>query len=126
MLLYLPRKVQKRLNIDLKFCTSDFRYKNLNIGALNNDKNQKSFSFSSQGQNWLEIFVLTLFWMGFFMYVKGMGSKIFKNDPKKLKLTPKLENIKSIPKYKEKICSDPYFWWCQHFFGKKSQKVAKF
>ena len=46
-------------------------------------------------------------------------SKIFKNDPKKLKLTPKLEYIKIFPKHKEKICSDPYFWWCQHFFGKK-------
>ena len=53
---------------------------------------------------------------GHLMYVKGMGrgkitpqSKIFKNDPKKLKLTPKLEHIKIFPKHKEKICSDPYF-----------------
>ena len=55
--------------------------------------------------------------MGFFMYVKRVGggkitppqSKIFKNDPKKLKLTPKLEHIKIFPKHKEKICSDHYF-----------------
>ena len=52
---------------------------------------------------------------GLFMHVKGMGgvklppSKIFKNDPKKLKLTPKLEHIKIFPKHKENICSDPYF-----------------
>jgi len=66
------------------------------------------------------------------MYVKGMGgvklppqSKIFKNDPRKLKLTPKLEHTKIFPKHKEKICSDHYFWWCQHFFGKKLQKAAK-
>ena len=71
--------------------------------------------------------------MGFLMYIKQMGggkitpqSKIFKNDPKKLKLTPKLEHIKIFPKHKDKICSDHYFWWCQHFFGKKLQKVAKF
>ena len=50
-------------------------------------------------------FVLTLFWMGFLMY----HSKIFKNDPKKLKLTLKLEHIKIFPKQKEKICSDLYF-----------------
>ena len=44
------------------------------------------------------------------MYVKRMGggkitpprSKIFKNDPKKLKLTPKLEQIKNFPKHEEK------------------------
>ena len=53
-------------------------------------------------------------------------SKIFKHNPKKLKITPKLEDVKIFPKHKEKICSDPYFWWCQHFFGKNSQKVAKF
>ena len=54
--------------------------------------------------------------MGFLMSVKGMGRgkitppqcKIFKNDPKKPKLTPKLEHIKIFPKHKEKICSDPY------------------
>ena len=53
--------------------------------------------------------------MGFLMYVKHMGrdkitprSKNFKNDAKKLKLTQKLEHIKSFPKYKEKICSDHY------------------
>ena len=72
--------------------------------------------------------------MGFLMYVKGMGggvkitsqSKIFKNDPKNLKLTPKLEHIKIFPKHKEKICFDHYFRWCQHFFVKKLQKVAKY
>ena len=55
--------------------------------------------------------------MGFLMHVKGMEgvklpppqSKIFKNDPKKLKITPKLEHVKIFPKYKEKIWSDPYF-----------------
>ena len=52
----------------------------------------------------------------FFRYIKDGGgvklppqSKIFKNDPKKLKLTPKLEHIKIFPKHKEKICSDHYF-----------------
>ena len=56
--------------------------------------------------------------MGFLVYIKEMGkgkitpppqSKIFKNDPIMLKLTPKLENIKIFPKHKEKICSDPHF-----------------
>ena len=48
--------------------------------------------------------------MGFLMYVKQMGeggitpkSKIFKNDAKKLKLTPKVEHNKSFPKWKEKF-----------------------
>ena len=36
-------------------------------------------------------------------------SKIFKNDPKKLKLTPKLEHINIFPKHKKQICSDHYF-----------------
>ena len=53
-------------------------------------------------------------------------SKIFKNDPKELKLAQKLEHIKIFPKHEERICSDHYFRLCQHFFGKKLQKVAKF
>ena len=54
--------------------------------------------------------------MGFSMYVKRMGggkitpqSKILKNDPKKLKLTPKLEHIKIFPKHKEKFALIPIF-----------------
>ena len=36
-------------------------------------------------------------------------SKIFKNDAKKLNLSPKVGHIKSIPKlHKEKFCSDHY------------------
>ena len=45
--------------------------------------------------------------MSFLMYVKHM--KIFTNNAKKLKMSPKLENIKNSPKYQETICSDYYF-----------------
>ena len=53
--------------------------------------------------------LLTLFGMGFFMYVKCMEgdkitpqSKTFKNDAKKLKLTHKLEILRNFPKYQKK------------------------
>ena len=51
-----------------------------------------------------------------------MGSKTFKINDKKLKLTRKLKNTKNFPKYQEKFFSDPYFWLCQHFFGKNYKK----
>ena len=44
--------------------------------------------------------------MGFLMYVKHMGwgkitqPKVLKNNAKKLKLTPKQENIRSFPNHK--------------------------
>ena len=50
--------------------------------------------------------------------------KIFINDDKKLKLTPKLEHIKGFrKKTTENICSLQYFWCCLHFFGKKRTKI---
>ena len=52
---------------------------------------------------------LTLFGMGFFMYIKGIGggkitpqSKTFKNDAKKLKVSHKLETLRNFPKYQKK------------------------
>ena len=75
--------------------------------------------------------------MGFLMYVKRMGgvklpplSKIFKNDPKKLKLTPKLEHIKIFPKHKRKnlllslfLTMSALFW---QKITKSSQILGKF
>ena len=45
--------------------------------------------------------------MGILMCIKGMvgnHSKSFKNDAKKVKVTPKLESTKKYPKHKEKRC----------------------
>ena len=52
-------------------------------------------------------------------------SKIFKNDAKKVKLTPKLEHNKSFPKQKEKICSDPYLLIMSALFWQKITKNGK-
>ena len=49
-------------------------------------------------------------------------SKTFKNNPKKLELTEKLENLKSFPKNKKCYIS---FWWCQHLSAKKRIKKSK-
>ena len=74
---------------------------------------------------------LTLFGMGFFMYVKGMGggkitpqSKTFKNDAKKLKVSHKLETPKNFPKYQKKLLPSIFFDDVSTFFGQKIQKMT--
>ena len=53
-------------------------------------------------------------------------SKIFKNDPKKLKLTPKLEHIKIFPKHKEKFALIPIFDDVSTFLAKNYKKWQNF
>ena len=75
---------------------------------------------------------LTLFWLGFFMYVKcSVGdkitplSKILRKDDMKLKFTPQLGNHKTFQKNSKKNFWTQFFRWCQQFFDKKWPKIAK-
>ena len=72
--------------------------------------------------------------MSFLMYVKHMGrggkiiskSKIFKNDAKKLKLTPKMEHIKSFRRHKKKIVMISIIDYVSTFSAKNYKKLLNF
>ena len=86
----------------------------------NNDNNEDSIDNDSDSKD--NIFICIL------MYVKSMGVeiiphfKIFRNDSKKLKLTPKLGNIKNLQNYQEQICSVQYFNDASTFSAKNVRK----
>ena len=76
--------------------------------------------------------ILTLFWLGFFMYVKWLGGgkitfpcpKSSKKDTMNLKFTPHLGIHKNFQKKSKKLFLTQYFWWRQQLFGKKWPKMA--
>ena len=73
--------------------------------------------------------LLTLFWLGFFMYVKWLGGGKFtpclkssKKDATKLKFTPQLGNHKTFQKKLKKIVDQIFFDGLSKFLTKFTKK----